>query len=172
MLRLSVPILECPNWHGFLHLTVMLGGEGSSRGHRRAIPRLSRRDASHALSNHARRSQAVAFGPHTPMAGAGRVYLRRQPSRRQPPSRLRPGLRWLHPTVGRSKRAAAVNRPARMNAQRGAFRRRTKTVGLSQASYPLKIEMVLCLGLRSEILIARRQECIAYLLTQSRELSL
>jgi hypothetical protein len=55
----------------------MLGGEGRSGGHRRAIPRLSHRDASHALSNHARRSQAVAVGPRTPMVGAGRVYLRR-----------------------------------------------------------------------------------------------
>ena len=59
-------------------LTSMLGGEGSSGGHRRAIPTLSHRDASHALSNHARRSQAVAFGPRTADgARAGRVYLRR-----------------------------------------------------------------------------------------------
>jgi hypothetical protein len=32
------------------------------------------------------------------------------PSRRQLPSRFRPGSPWLHPTEGRSKRTAAVNR--------------------------------------------------------------
>jgi hypothetical protein len=43
----------------------MLGGEGWSGGHRRAIPKLSHRDASHVLNDHARRSQAVAIGPRT-----------------------------------------------------------------------------------------------------------
>jgi hypothetical protein len=37
----------------------------SSAGHRRAIPKLSHRDASHALNDHAQRSQAVAIGPRT-----------------------------------------------------------------------------------------------------------
>ena len=58
----------------------MLGGEGWSGGHRRAIPKLSHRDASHALNDHARRSQAVAIGPRTADGPcAGRVYLRRYP---------------------------------------------------------------------------------------------
>ena len=78
---------------------------------------------------------------------AGRVYLRRNPSRRQPPSRFRPGLLWLHPTVGRSVRAAAVNRPVRMNAHQRAFCRRRDCDGVSQVSYPLKATAVLCLGL-------------------------
>jgi hypothetical protein len=50
----------------------MLGGEGWSGGHRRAIPKLSHRDASHALNDHARRSQAVAIGPRT---ADGRVQV-------------------------------------------------------------------------------------------------
>jgi hypothetical protein len=117
----------------------MLGGEGWSGGHRRAIPKLSHRDASHVLNDHARRSQAVAIGPRTADgARADRVYLRRRPSRRQLPSRFRPGSPWLRPTVGRSKRTAAVNRPARMNAQRGAFCSRTDGVASSQVQYPWK----------------------------------
>lgn len=40
------------------------------------------------------------------------------PSRRQPPSRSRPGFPWLHPTVGLSIRAAAVYRPAHTNSTR------------------------------------------------------
>src|ERR1700726_117852 len=50
----------------------MLGGEGWSGGHRRAIPKLSHRDASHALNDHTRRSQAVAIGPRT---ADGRVQV-------------------------------------------------------------------------------------------------
>jgi hypothetical protein len=126
----------------------MLGGEGWSGGHRRAIPKLSHRDASHALNDHARRSQAVAIGPRTADgARADRVYLRRRPSRRQLPSRFRPGSPWLHPTVGRSKRTAAVNRPARMNAQRGAFCSRTDGVASSQVQYSWKNGTVVCPGL-------------------------
>jgi hypothetical protein len=69
------------------------------------------------------------------------------PSRRQLPSRFRPGSPWLHPTVGRSKRTAAVNRPARMNAQRGAFCSRTDGVVLSQVQYSWKNGRVACPGL-------------------------
>jgi hypothetical protein len=147
----------------------MLGGEGWSGGHRRAIPKLSHRDASHALNDHARRSQAVAIGPRTADGPcAGRVYLRRCPSRRQPPSRSRPGSLRLHPTVGRSMRAAAVNRPARMNAQQGARCSHRDAVVPSQVWYPLRNEMVFCLGLRPEVPMVRSHERIDYFLTQSR----
>jgi hypothetical protein len=65
--------------------------------------------------------------------------------------------------------AAAVNRPASMNAQQGAFCSRTNAVALSQASYPLINEMVLCLGRRSEIPMVCRQQCIHHFLAKSRK---
>ena len=74
----------------------------------------------------------------------------------------------LHPTVGRSMRTAAVNRPARMNAQQGAPCSRRDAVVPSQVWYPLRNEIVFCLGLRPEVPMVRSHERIDYFLTQSR----
>ena len=71
---------------------------------------------------------------------------------------------WLHPTVGRSLRTAAVNRPARMNAQQGARCSRRDAVVPSQVWYPLRSEMVFCLGLRPEVPMVRSHERIDYFL--------
>jgi hypothetical protein len=63
------------------------------------------------------------------------------PSRRQPPSRLRPGSLWLHPTVGRSLRAAAVNRPTRRNARKehsAAIKIPSALVRLCTSSKPVR----------------------------------
>ena len=75
------------------------------------------RDAPQVLGDHAWRSQAVAIGPHTAMARVqvastcGDFHL----AGSHPHASGRVSL-WLHPTVGTSMLAAAVNRPAHMNA--------------------------------------------------------
>jgi hypothetical protein len=113
-----------------------------------SIPKLSHRDASHVLNDHARRSQAVAIGPRTADGErADRVYLRRQSISPAATLTLQAGLALAASHGRQIKRTAAVNRPARMNAQRGAFCSRTDGVVLSQVQYSWKNGRVACPGL-------------------------
>jgi hypothetical protein len=69
---------------------------------------LAHRDASHALAiTPAEPGPSLRTARYRLGVRASRL-LTAFPSRRQPPSRFRPGLLQLRPTVGRTMRAAAV----------------------------------------------------------------
>jgi hypothetical protein len=129
----------------YLHFWLMLGGDGRSRGHRRAS-----------------RSFRVEMLPtsSTIMLGGARPSLS-DPARAMAPHRsrlltatsispaaaltLQAGLALAASHGRQVKRAAAVNRPARLNAHKEHSAGVTDRASVMQASYPLEAEVVLCL---------------------------
>lgn len=90
------------------------GGEGSrSEGHGRGVPAQSAESFPCPQRSHAGGARPPSLRTRCcPWLRIGRVYLRRSPRRRQPPSRFRPGLCfWLRPTVSTFDRLIA-GRPA------------------------------------------------------------